>query len=106
MERLIYTSDRARSNWPVLAGQSDRVIRILQVAVSCWEECSLDLVSDPGGAPASLAGPLYCQKGVTHVRLGRRYALVTARDKSLGLTIAFRTAEAPHAVVVWYDVVS
>lgn len=106
MERLIYASDRSRSNWPVLAGQANRLIRILQITVSCWEDCSVDLVSDPQGTPASLAGPIYCQKGLTHVRLGRRYALVAARDKGLGLTTAFRALEASHTVVLWYDVVS
>lgn len=106
MERVIYASDRSRSNRPVLAGRADRLIRILQVTVLRWEDRGADLVSHPQGAAASLAGPIDCRTGVSHLRLGRRYAPVAARDKSLGVTTTSRTLEAPHSIVLWYDAVS
>ena len=105
MERVTYTGDRALANWVLVPASGDRVIRVLQIVASSWEDWSIALASNPQGAPVPLSQVLHLSKGVTRLRFGRRFSLNTVRGAALGVTTAFRAAEASHTLVVWYDMV-
>jgi hypothetical protein len=94
-------------NTELVPAQPGKIIRILKLVITTWEDLKVTLVSDPESDPQDLTPALHAGAGSGFsLQLGRRFALATGRGKALGFSAAFQMASAEYSIAVWYEVVT